>query len=420
MRKNDPPHSLHLTLDSNSSIQNSNCTCKAGSGQCSHILGLLFTLNHYQKLSLKTIPCVASKTSMPQTWHIPQRMQGVAPQAVDDITVQKISNLKRKRTDGVKSKFYCPIQQPIPFASIFTNLSTQLESTNVQLKTLLPKTMENVEITDSKIGPVPKGSVLSYQQKISPHNTNIINHPNFPTYPPYELPESHNSLSVVLKMGEQHVYQGLAVTTPDSIDIEKNTLEQSKNPYWKSARKYRLTSSVFKRVCTRKKDHTVLAETLLRGTRVQTAAMKFGIEHEQEAAESYSTITGNNVYQAGLVINPSCSHLGTSPDRKVIDPSVSPMHGLLEIKCPNADSITDLKYLSLVDNTYKLKSTHDYYYQIMGQMGLTGAKWCDLFVMCRNDYHLERINFNQGKWDEMKIKLDMFYFSYFLPQCVKN
>ncbi|XP_062567699.1 uncharacterized protein LOC134229929 [Saccostrea cucullata] len=147
--------------------------------------------------------------------------------------------------------------------------------------------------------------------------------------------------------------------------------------------------------------------------------MKFGLEHEQEAAEAYATITGNNVFKAGLVINPSCFYLGTSPDRKVIDPNSVPMYGLLEIKCPNSDSITNLKYLTLVNNSYKLKSSHEYYYQIMGQMGLTGALWCDLFIWCKDDYHLERINCLPGKWQEIKQKLDIFYFNCFLPKCVR-
>lgn len=63
------------------------------------------------------------------------------------------------------------------------------------------------------------------------------------------------------------------------------------------------------------------------------------------------------------------------------------------MKCSNSDSVTNLFYFTLRNNTYKLKTTHKYYYQIMGQMGITGALWCDLFIRCKDDYHLERINF---------------------------
>lgn len=87
-----------------------------------------------------------------------------------------------------------------------------------------------------------------------------------------------------------------------------------------------------------KKDHESLAESLLSTNEIQTAAIKFGLDHDNEAAESYASLTGNT---AGFVINPSSCHFGTSPDRMVIDPNVVPVYGLLEIKCPSSDSITN-------------------------------------------------------------------------------
>lgn len=52
-----------------------------------------------------------------------------------------------------------------------------------------------------------------------------------------------------------------------------------------------------------------MAESLLSTNKIQTAAMKFGLDHENEAAESYASLTGNNVFKAGFVINPSSCHL---------------------------------------------------------------------------------------------------------------
>lgn len=34
-------------------IVGSECECKAGSGHCSHSIGLLYLISHYQKLGLK-------------------------------------------------------------------------------------------------------------------------------------------------------------------------------------------------------------------------------------------------------------------------------------------------------------------------------------------------------------------------------
>ena len=50
----------------------------------------------------------------------------------------------------------------------------------------------------------------------------------------------------------------------------------------------------------------------------------------------------------------------------------------------------------------------------MGQLGLTGMSWCDFFVKCEEDYHLERIHFDVAKWEQMKSKPDKFFFEYYV------
>ena len=155
----------------------------------------------------------------------------------------------------------------------------------------------------------------------------------------------------------------------------------------------RITSSVFKNVCCRRADFHSLSNRLLNKKNIQTAAMKRGLDYEPLAAKSYSELTGNSVYMCGFIINPSSPYLGTSPDRKVYDPSSALHCGLLEIKCPDKENFCMCKFLikGHVTGVYKLKTSHEYYYQVMGQMALTGSPWCDFFVKCKNDYHLERI-----------------------------
>ncbi|ESO95568.1 hypothetical protein LOTGIDRAFT_175144 [Lottia gigantea] len=257
MKKNDQPHSVGLTLstshheesDSTGSQTSSSrpngvdireclCSCKAGKGDCNHILGLLYLLHHCSKCGFKTVPTVTSKTSQKQTWRIPARTDGITPKKAQDIGIRKIcssislddtsnkaTSTKRPRIEGIHSTFYNQVSVPLP--------------------------------------------------------------------------------------------------------------------------------------C-------------------------------------------NNVYASGLVINPSCSYLGCSPDRKVYDPTANPPYGLLEIKCPSSvDSICDIKCLKLDKQTYKLRQSHDYFFQVMGQMAITGLTWC---------FHLERIYYSNDKWINMKDKLDIFYF----------
>jgi hypothetical protein len=68
----------------------------------------------------------------------------------------------------------------------------------------------------------------------------------------------------------------------------------------------------------------------------------------------------------------------------------------------------------------KKKVGHAYYHHVMGQMAITGLPWCDFFVMCEKDFHMERIQFDENMWKMMKEKLDVFFFRYFLPAIIAS
>lgn len=53
----------------------------------------------------------------------------------------------------------------MPYQNIINNFTKQLEHSNSQFKTLLPISMDVIQIVESEVGPGPKGSILSYQQK---------------------------------------------------------------------------------------------------------------------------------------------------------------------------------------------------------------------------------------------------------------
>lgn len=157
----------------------------------------------------------------------------------------------------------------------------------------------------------------------------------------------------------------------------------------------------------------------MEGLCVQTAATRHGISTEEEAAAAYADSVECNVIPAGIVINPSCPHLAFSSDRRLYDSSeVNPV-GLLENKCPLKDSIYELKYLKCVNGIYRLKKTLGYYYQVMGQLLLTGCQWADFYVYCKTDFHCERLRFEAKFCSEIKMKLDQYYFEYLLPKLLQ-
>ena len=92
-----------------------------------------------------------------------------------------------------------------------------------------------------------------------------------------------------------------------------------------------------------------------------------------------------------------------------------PEYGLLEIKCPQVGSVLECKYLTKdEDGSLKLKRNHPYYYQVLTQLAVAGLEWCDFFVWCNHDHHMETLYFNEDVWQQVKDKVDMFYFNYFL------
>ncbi|XP_062585920.1 uncharacterized protein LOC134247605 [Saccostrea cucullata] len=411
-----------------STIIGSECECKAGNGHCSHSLGLLYLVSHYQKLGLAAVPPVQSRTSLPQTWHIPSRVEGLAPKSVDSLKISKIKpqqgtppKKKKRVTEGILPNIYCPVEKPIS-SDFSQQLMLNLKSvgSDAQILKILPST--STSTVESTFGPVPFGCPLSYQQKLNSTITDILNHPDV-VYPNFPYPNLQQSYNTVLPENQLNMLLGMHITETTSKEVEEQTRLQSQNKTWHDVRKNRITSSVFKDVCSRRADFAALASRFLKSKNIMTAQMKFGIENEPVAAKTYSEITGNSVYLCGFVINPSAPYLGTSPDRKVFDPNATPEYGLLEIKCPSKDSFTECKYLVQNKNnhSFKLRTSHGYYFQIIGQMALTGLKWCDFFVKCRNDFHMERISFDQDKWDSMKSSLDKFYFEEMLPQiCHKD
>ena len=236
-----------------------------------------------------------------------------------------------------------------------------------------------------------------------------------PEFPPFPLPPQPTTYSTVLNSHETTAYNNITITTTEAINLEQQTRQQNTD-IWHNARSLRLTSSNFHRICSRRANHDTLAITLKTPVKRRTKAMQRGIDLESTAAIRYSEVTTNQVSPCGLVVNPHAPHLGTSPDRKVLEikDGIS-NYGLLEIKCPSKDTIQECAFLkSQAHGTYTLNTSHTYHFQITGQMGLTGMPWCDFFVMCKNDYHLERIHFDQGKWDAMKHKLDLFFFNHFI------
>lgn len=404
------------------------CSCTAGRGKCNHEIALLYQLGHYQNLGLKRVPPVVSKTSRPQDFHVP-RTQGITPSPLSDLMVvkpetpgKKTTKKKKKTITGIVSTLYNPVKEPLPDAAwgLVENLRQYLAGQEAQIFQLLPAVRPTL-LADSKPGQVFYHSTLAHQQALPSPEGFIVaeDTPDRPACPRPILVDTYDGAAITAEMQaflEDRVY----VTTDESDDYEVTTRIQSQSEEWRKLRQVRLTASKFKQVCSRQADFSSLAERLHSGKVVRTPAMQRGIDLEDEASTSYAYCRGVSIFKIGLVINPSAPHLGCSPDRLVYDPTEEEHKwGLLEIKCPDKDWYRECKFLKTTKNgDYTLKKVHEFYYQVTGQMGITGFQWCDFYVYCREDYFLQRVYFDDEFFQDMKAKLDNFYFQHLLPLLV--
>ena len=52
----------------------------------------------------------------------------------------------------------------------------------------------------------------------------------------------------------------------------------------------------------------------------------------------------------------------------------------------------------------KLAHSHNYYFQVQGQLAITGAQWCDFYVYTPIESHIERIVPDRDFWHSVKEK----------------
>ena len=110
------------------------------------------------------------------------------------------------------------------------------------------------------------------------------------------------------------------------------------------------------------------------------------------------------------------SFIGTSPDSNV-DCSCCGS-GLLEVKCSSSikrekPSHENISFLTLGENDkITLKQSHPFFYQVRGQMSVTGKNHCGSFVYTHFGIHQERITLNPEFWKNILQTLQQFWYNF--------
>lgn len=385
------------------------CSCAAGKALCNHVVALLFQTAHFSTMGFKAVPLPLSCTSMLQTWHRP-RTQGISPEATNDMIVCKPKTKRGTRT-GAKCTLYRAYAGTLPDPHVMASGETLEEIRPQPGICKLLHGLKDLHLVDSKFGPVPFGSVLSYQ--CPPEKSrDIIKHPDAPAFP--QLPvEGYNfkfPWHFEPNYKQQCHLESIKVTHEISAAIEAETREQSECQLWAQVRKPRLTASRFREICHVRGESSAkaLASRILRGT-PQTAAMKRGLDLEPEILRQYADRWEVSVTSCGVIIHPDAPHLGASPDAKVFNPRETPPFGLAEVKSCDVANVGEVKHLTTVKGQACLRKTHKYYYQVQGQLAISGLQWCDFITDTHTDFTVERIFRDEQIIHSMRQKLDEFY-----------
>ncbi|XP_062585783.1 uncharacterized protein LOC134247430 [Saccostrea cucullata] len=412
MRKSEAPHKINMTITT-SAITESLCTCKAGiSGTCSRAVGVLYTIVHYKNMGLTEVPSALACTSLPQQWHKP-RGPKILPEPVSAMVFAKPKQTPRKKR---------PVHSTMPKMSIpsidfkeIKKLKTDPSAEGTPLSYLL---QEELHLTQTPLGDVQQGSMLPYQLK------------NYKTIPSIENGTCGNTVFPLdsevpfeINTKFKELNQLYNTTQEEAVRIERSTVHQSKNEVWFADRKTRVTASQFHKICKRKKDITdSFVCNIFNQKSFSSEATSYGKCHENVAKQKLMERHQNiHIHDCGLVINPLFSFLAATPDGKIC---LDGQTGVLEIKCPF--SVRNLLISEAVQlpnfclqasgDSYQLKKNHDYFFQIQGQLMVTGTSFCIFVVYTKKDLFIEKIPRDPSFMKEMFDKLANFFLEHALSK----
>lgn len=196
-------------------------------------------------------------------------------------------------------------------------------------------------------------------------------------------------------------WQDLQITVEEAQQLERDTQGQCSSKAWHKHRANRITASTFGHFMKRKQpvNDKFLKNTLNRRP-FTSEATAYGTKHEKVARLMYAKKQSVHVHGCGLVISIDYPFLAGSPDGKVCDNGVT---GIIEIKCPS--SVKDLTIEQAVSSEkaqsfflekvgaseYRLKRDHIHWFQVQGQLLVSGAPFCDFITFTQQDLHVERI-----------------------------
>ena len=227
----------------------------------------------------------------------------------------------------------------------------------------------------------------------------------------------------------EDVFKSIIISQEECAYLEECTRLQSQSRLWFEQRVGRITASKFSAVAHASfhpPPAYLIKQLMERRSLGHIPAIQWGVEHEDVAREAYLDLANekhiNLQYSAaGLHVNPSFPHLGATPDGLIRCECCG--EGLLEIKCPykhkdkHPRDVSDPQFYLKRDNNgeLRLRHSHEYYYQVQGQLAICAKEYCDFICWTPEGIHVERILPDSTHFAKMKPALDSFFVKVLLP-----
>ena len=410
--KKDTLYKISLIINENGDITQATCGCPAGlgpCGTCKHIGALCYALDEYTKIKQTRSP--DSCTSHLQKWNQPRKRR-LDAQSVSNIKFVKHEYGKKKR--DTTSMVYDP--RPVDLVAM-----SDIESDIATLRKKLSEAKEEVALLHVLPFSLPTSTSSQSPLPLSPSlaRERVLN----------ELAAQPQPINYkCIGAAGMKLLDALTYSKDQIAQIEMETRAQRLCRRWQEEREFRITASKFGLVIKRRRNHNTLAKQLLY-SKVSSGvlAILWGQQHEADALESYknSLDPGLILSEAGIFIA-ECGFIGALPDGVVKDKSGQSVR-LVEVKCPYKARNKSIEEMygdpsfccSLTNEGPTLKKGHEYYFQVQGQMAITGIHTCDFVVWTPLNFITITLTFNEGFWKKSCYPLlEKFYFNIMLPEIV--
>lgn len=230
----------------------------------------------------------------------------------------------------------------------------------------------------------------------------------------------------------QEFVDHLNIDQTQSDTICSKTVQQGGSQFWTDQRSGRITASNFYKVCHLKEttDKTNTNKLLMNycPTINIPEPLEWGHEKTISAAQLYFKKLNHKhcdlvLKESGLVVNPLWPFLGASPDR--IRYCKCHCKTLLEIKSLYSKrnllpAVAAADKVIKTPNGYILKQETAWYYQVQGQMALTGVENTDVVIYTNKGILIVPVEFDPVFWQAVLQKLQLFFVQHLAPELLTD